>query len=151
MHNIFLYLHYFISPLPNKTPFFSNRDQLTYKKLYSFRNIVKEWSFSVSAFDKYLQLMQKTRTAPFLLMLNVKHVMSIELHHKSFIMITVDCNNQDWLHSVVINPEIPGAQFNIIGLLNIIHNIPCEPICSNLKSIQWKQDNKSDLPPSTLY
>jgi hypothetical protein len=68
-------------------------------------------------------------------MSNIKHVVSIELYHASLIVITVDCNNQDRLHIIIIDMEIPSTQYNIAGLLDTIQNTPCESIHSNLKSI----------------
>ena len=91
--NIFPYLGYFTSPLPGKAHFFSEWEEQVYGKLYKFRESVKEWSIFVSAFDKRLQLLQKSGTAPFLPMSNVEHLVSIELHHLSFIIITMDCDN----------------------------------------------------------
>jgi hypothetical protein len=64
--------------------------------------------------------LQKFGTAPFLPVSNIEHVVSIELHHLSFIEITVDCDNQDHVHSIVIDTEIPHAKFNISGLLDMI-------------------------------
>ena len=81
------------SPLPGKAHFFSEWKEQAYGKLYKFRESVKEWSIFVSAFDKRLQLLQKSGTAPFLPMSNVEHLVSIELHHLSFIIITMDCDN----------------------------------------------------------
>jgi hypothetical protein len=110
-----------------------------------------EWSFSVSAYDKYLCLMQKSRIAPFLLLSNIEYVMSIELHYETFITITVDSNTQDQLHSIVIATKVPTSQFNIGGLLDTIGNTPCKIICDNLKSIQWKPNDGLDLFSQTLH
>jgi hypothetical protein len=89
-----LYLRLFNFPLPNKAPNFSKSDEPSYGTLYTFRKEMTEWSFSVSAYDKYVHLLQKSGTAPFLLMSNEEHVLSIEIHHGSLIVITIDsCRN----------------------------------------------------------
>jgi hypothetical protein len=67
-------------------------------------------------------------TALFLLLSNVEYVISIEFHHGTFIVITVDNDNQKQLHNIVINMEIPDAQLYIAGLLDTIQNMPCESI-----------------------
>jgi hypothetical protein len=67
----------------------------TYGKLYNFRTTVIEWSFSITAYDKYLRFMQKSKTALFLLLSNIEHVISIESYHGTFMVIMVDYNNQD--------------------------------------------------------
>jgi hypothetical protein len=144
--NIFPYLGYFTSPLSGKIRFFSEREEHAYEKLYKFRESVKEWSISVSTFDKRLQLLQKSSTAPFFPVSNVEHLVSIELHHLSFIVITMDCDNQDHLHSIIIDMEIPHAKFSIFGLLDTIQNMPYESIRSDLQSMQWKEDDGSELP-----
>jgi hypothetical protein len=51
------YLQMFNSPLPNKAPIFSKSDEPSYGMLYTFRKEVTEWSFSVSAYDKYVRLL----------------------------------------------------------------------------------------------
>jgi hypothetical protein len=51
------YLGLFNSPLPNKAPIFSKNDEPSYRTLYTFRKEVTEWSFSVSAYDKYVRLL----------------------------------------------------------------------------------------------
>jgi hypothetical protein len=84
-------------------------------------------------------------------MSNVEHLVSIELHHLSFIVITMDCDNQDHLHSIIINTEIPHTKLSIFGLLDIIQNTSYESIWSDLQSMQWKEDDGSELPPSTLH
>jgi hypothetical protein len=131
------YLQIFNSLLSNRAPIFSKSDEQTYGTLYTFRDTVKEWSFSVSTYDKYLRLLQKSGSAPFLLLSNEEHVLSIEIHHGTFIVITVDNDTNKKLHSIVINIEVPAAKFNIDGLLETIKNIPCESLRDNLKSIQW--------------
>jgi hypothetical protein len=135
-NNIFPYFCNFTSLLPNKASSFGECYIQTYRKLYGFKNIVTEWSSFVSAYDKYLRLIQKLELAPFLLLSNAEHVVSIELYYGSFIIISM---------------EILSAQFNISGLLDTIQDMPCESICGNLRSIQWKQDNGSNLLASTLH
>jgi hypothetical protein len=131
------YLRLFNSPLPNKAPIFSKSDEPSYGTLYTFRKEVTKWPFSVSAYDKYVRLLQKSGTASFLLMLNEEHVLSIEIHHGSLIVITIDSNTNDFVHSIVLDTEVPTAKFNIEGLLDTIKNTQCESIRANLKSIQW--------------
>jgi hypothetical protein len=145
------YLRIFNSPLPNKAPIFNKSDEQTYGTLYAFRESVIKWSFSISTYDKYLQLLQKSGTAPFLLMSNEEHVLSIEIHHGTFIVITVDSDSNNRLHSIVIDTEVPTTKFNIDGLLNTIKNTPCESIRENLKSIKWTQEDGSALPAATLH
>jgi hypothetical protein len=151
LSNIMPYLRIFNSPLPNKAPIFSKSDEKTYGKLYSFRDSITEWSFSVSTHDKFIRLLQKSSNAPFLLMSNEEHVLSIEIHHGTFIVITVDSDSNNRLHSIVIDTEVPTATFNIAGLLDTIKNTACESIRENLKSIQWTQEDSSALPPVTLH
>jgi hypothetical protein len=150
-NNIFPYFCNFTSLLPNKASSFGECYIQTYRKLYGFKNIVTEWSSFVSAYDKYLRLIQKLELAPFLLLSNAEHVVSIELYYGSFIVITIDINNKEQLHNIIISMEILSAQFNISGLLDTIQDMPCESICGNLRSIQWKQDNGSNLLASTLH
>ena len=88
-------------------------------------------------YNMYLGLLQKSRTTPFLLMSNEEHVLSIEIHHGTFIVITVDSDSNNRLYNIVIDTEVPTAKFNVDGLLNTIKNTSCESICKNLKSIQW--------------
>jgi hypothetical protein len=145
------YLRLFNSPLPNKAPIFNKADEPTYGTLYTFRDSITEWSFSVSAYDKYLRLLQKSGTAPFLLISNEEHVLSVEIHHGAFIVITVDSDKNNKLHSIVIDIEVPTAVFNIEGLLNTINNTPYEALRENLKSIQWKQEDGSPLPAATFH
>jgi hypothetical protein len=145
------YLRLFNSPLPNKAPIFNKTDEPTYGTLYTFRDSITEWSFSVSAYDKYLRLLQKSGTAPFLLISNEEHVLSVEIHHGAFIVITVDSDKNNKLHSIVIDTEVPTAVFNIEGLLNTINNTPCKALHKNLKSIQWKQEDGSPLPAATFH
>jgi hypothetical protein len=145
------YLRIFDSPLPNKAPIFSKIDEPTYGTLYTFRDSITEWSFSVSAYDKYLRLLQKSGIAPFLLISNEEHVMSVEIHHGAFIVITVASDKNNKLHSIVNDTEVPTAIFNIEGLLNTINNTPCESLRENLKSIQWKQEDGSPLPAATFH
>jgi hypothetical protein len=57
LNNIMPYLRIFNSPLPNRASIFSKSDEQTYGMLYAFREFVTEWSFSVSAYDKYLRLL----------------------------------------------------------------------------------------------
>jgi hypothetical protein len=116
------YLRIFNSPLLNRAPIFSKSDELTYGKLYTFREQVTEWSFSVSGYDKYVRLLQKSGTAPFLLMSNEEHVLTIEIHHGTLIVITVDNDMNDRLHNIVLDTEVPTAKFNIEGLLDTIKN-----------------------------
>jgi hypothetical protein len=68
-------------------------------------------------------------------MSNEEHVFSIEIHHGTFIVITVDSDKNNKLYSIVIDIEVPTAKFNIEGLLNTIKNTPCESLHENLKSI----------------
>jgi hypothetical protein len=151
LNNIMPYLWIFNSPLPNRAPIFSKSDEQTYGTLYAFREFVTEWSFSISMYDKYLRLLQKSGTAPFLLMSNEEHVLSIEIHHGTFIVITVDSDSNNRLHSIVIDTEVPTAKFNIDGLLDTIKNTPCESIHENLKSIQCTQEDGSALPAATFH
>lgn len=139
------YLQIFNSPLPNRAPIFSKTDEPTYGMLYIFRDSITKWSFSVSAYNKYLQFLQKSRTAPFLLILNEEHLLPLEIHHRTFIMITVDSDKNNKLYSIVIKSEVPTAIFVIKGLLNTIKNIPYELFLENLKSIQWKEEDGSAL------
>jgi hypothetical protein len=64
---------------------------------------MKEWLISISAFDKHLRLLQKSGIAPVFPVSNVEYLVSKELHHLSFIVITMDCDNQDHLHSIIID------------------------------------------------
>jgi hypothetical protein len=134
-----------------KAPIFNKSDEQTYGTLYVFRESITEWSFFVSAYDKYLRLLQKSGNTPFLLMSNEEHVLSIEIYHGTFIVITVDSDSNNRLHSIVIDTEVPTAKFNIEGLLDTIKNTPCESIRENLKSIQWTQEVGSALPTATLH
>jgi hypothetical protein len=111
------YLQIFNSPLPNRAPIFSKSNELTYGTLYTFRDQVTEWSFSILVYDKYVRLLQKSGIAPFLLMSNEEHVLLIEIHHGTFIVITVDSDKNDRLHSIVLDTEVPTTRFNIEGLL----------------------------------
>jgi hypothetical protein len=52
------YLRLFNSPLLNKAPIFSKSDEPSYGTLYTFRKEVIEWSFSVSAYDKYVRFLK---------------------------------------------------------------------------------------------
>jgi hypothetical protein len=104
--------------------------------LYTFRKEVTEWLFSVSAYNKYVRLLQKSGTALFLLMSNEEHVLLIELHHATLIVITVDNNRNDRVHSIVMDTKVLTARFNIEGLLETITNTQCESIRENLRSIQ---------------
>jgi hypothetical protein len=130
------YLRLFNSPLPNKAPIFSKSDESSYGMLYTFRKEVTEWLFSVSAYNKYVRLLQKSGTALFLLMSNEEHVLLIELHHATLIVITVDNNRNDRVHSIVMDTKVLTARFNIEGLLETITNTQCESIRENLRSIQ---------------
>jgi hypothetical protein len=105
----------------------------------------------VSAYDKYVRLLQKSGMAPFLLISNEEHVLSIEIHHATLIVIMVDSDRNDRLHSIVLDTEVPTARFNIEGLLDTIKNTQCESILENLKSIQWSQEDGSPLPPVSFY
>jgi hypothetical protein len=151
LNNIMPYLRIFNSPLPNRAPIFNKSDELTYGMLYTFRESVIEWSFSVSAYDKYVRLLQKSGIAPFLLISNEEHVLTVEIHHSMFIVITVESDRNDRLHSIVLDTEVPSARFNIDGLLETIKNTQCESIRQNLKSIQWSQEDGSLLPPATFH
>jgi hypothetical protein len=151
LNNIMPYLQMFNSLLLNKAPIFSKSDEPSYGMLYTFRKEVTEWSFSASAYDKYVRFLQKSRTAPFLLMSNEEHVLSIELHHGTLIVITVDNDTNNRVHSIVLDTEVPTAKFNIEGLLDTIKNTQCESICENLKSIQWSQEDGSPLPPVSFH
>jgi hypothetical protein len=75
----------------------------------------------------------------------------VEIHHGAFIVITVDSDKNNKLHSIVIDTEVPTAVFNIEGLLNTINNTPCKALHKNLKSIQWKQEDGSPLPAATFH
>jgi hypothetical protein len=145
------YLRLFNSPLPNKAPIFSKSDEPSYGTLYTFRKEVTEWSFSVSAYDKYVRLLQKSGTAPFLQVSNEEHVLSIEIHHGTLIVITIDSDRNDRVHNIVLGTEVPTAKFNIEGLLDTIKNTQCESICENLKSIQWSQEDGTPLPPVSFH
>jgi hypothetical protein len=122
LNNIMLYLQIFNSPLLNRAPIFNKSDELTYGMLYTFREFVTEWSFSVSAYDKFLRLLQNSGTVPFLLISNEEHVLSIEIHHGTFIVITIESNRNDRLHSIFLDIEVPTIRFNIEGLLETIKN-----------------------------
>jgi hypothetical protein len=89
--------------------------------------------------------------APFLLISNEEHVLSVEIHHGAFIVITVDSDKNNKLHSIVIDTKGPTTIFNIEGLLNTINNTSYELLRENLKSIQWKQEDGSPLPASTFH
>jgi hypothetical protein len=145
------YLRLFNSPLLNKAPIFSKSNEPSYGTMYTFRKEVTEWSFSVSTYDKYVRLLQKLGTAPFLLMSNEEHVLSIEIHHGSLIVITIDSDTNDFVHSIVLDTEVPTAKFNIEGLLDTIKNTQCESIRENLKSIQWTQEDGIPLPPVSFH
>jgi hypothetical protein len=122
LNNIMPYLRMFNSPLPNKAPIFSKSDEPSYGMLYTFKKEVTKWSFSVSAYDKYVRLLQKSGTASFLLMSNEEHVWLIEIHHGTLIVITVDSDTNDRVHNIVLDTEVPTAKFNIEGLLDTIKN-----------------------------
>ena len=112
----------FNSPFPSKAPIFSASDAPSYGTLYAFRGEVTKWSFSVLVYDKYVRLLQKTKTAPFLLMSNEEHVLTIELHHKSLIVITVESDANSKVHSIVLDLEVEPAKFNMKGFLATIQN-----------------------------
>ena len=141
----------FNSLLPNKAPIFSKNDEPSYRMLYTFRKEMTEWSFSVSAYDKYVHLLQKLGTAPFLLMSNKEHVFLIEIHHETLIVITVESDTNNRVHSIVLDTEVPTAKFNIEGLLYTINNTQCESIREKFKSIQWSQEDGSPLLPLNFY
>jgi hypothetical protein len=141
----------FNSPLPNKAPIFSVSDAPSYGLLYTFRGEVKEWSFTVSVNDKYVRLLQKSKTAPFLLMSNEEHVLQIELHHNTLIVITVERDVDSKVHSIVLDTEVECAKFNMDGVLDTIQNTQCESIREKLKSIQCSKEDGSPLPPQTLH
>ena len=63
LNNIMSYLRLFNSLLPNKPIIFGKSDEPSYGMLYTFRKEVIEWSFSVSAYDKYVCFLQKLGTA----------------------------------------------------------------------------------------
>jgi hypothetical protein len=84
-------------------------------------------------------------------MSNEEHILYIEIHHGTLIVITVDSDTHDRVHSIVLDTEVPTAKFNIAGLLDTVKNTQCESICENLKSIQWSQEDGSPLPPVSFY
>jgi hypothetical protein len=84
-------------------------------------------------------------------MSNEEYVLSMEIHHGTFIVITVDNDMNNKLHSIVIDTEVPSTKFNINGLLDTIKNTPCESLRENLKSIQWTQEDGSALPTATFH
>ena len=145
------YLWIFNSLLPNRAPIFSKSDEQTYRTLYAFREFVTKWSFFVSTYNKYLRLLQKLGTAPFLFMSNEEHILSIEIYHGAFIVIMVDSDSNNWLHNIVIDIEVPITKFNIDGLLDTIKNIPCESVHENLKLIQCTQEDGSALTAATFH
>jgi hypothetical protein len=151
LNNIMPYLQIFNSPLSNRAPIFSKNDELTYGKLYTFREQVTKWSFSVSGYDKYVCLLQKLGTAPFLLMSNEEHVLTIEIPHSTLIVITIDSDRNDRLHNIVLDTKVPTVKFNIEGLLDTTKNTQYKSIRENLKSIQWSQEDGSPLPPITFH
>ena len=112
----------FNSPLPNKAPIFNKSNEPSYGTLNTFRTKVTEWSFSVSAYDKYVCLLQKLRTAPFLLMSNEEHVLSIEIHHEMLIVIRIESDTIKRVHNIILDIEVPTAKFNIEGLLDTTHS-----------------------------
>ena len=99
--------------------------------LYIFRKEVAKWLFSMSAYDKYVCLLQKSGIAPFLLMSNEEHVLPIEIHHGTLIVITVDSDTNDRVYSIVLDTKVPTAKFNIKGLLDTIKNTQCKSIHKN--------------------
>ena len=125
----------FNSPLLNKIPIFSKSNEPLYGMLYTLRKEVIEWLFSTSLYDKYMCLLQKLRMAPFLLMSIEEHVLSIEIHHGTLIVIMVNSNTNDRVYNIVLDIEVPTAKFNIEGFLDTIKNTQCESIYKNLKSI----------------
>ena len=129
------YLRLFNSPLPNKAPIFSKSDEPSYGMLYTFIKEATEWSFSMSMYDKFVCLLQKSGIADFLLISNEEHVLLIEIHHAMLIVMTIDSDTNDRVHSIVLDTEVPIAKFNIKGLLDTINNTQCESIHENLKFI----------------
>jgi hypothetical protein len=55
-------------------------------------------------------------------MSNEEHVLTIEIHYSTLIVITIESDRNDRLHSIVLNTEVPTAKFNIEGLLDTIKN-----------------------------
>ena len=149
--SIMPYLRLFNSPLPGKAPLFSASDAPSYGQLYTFRGEVKEWSFAVSPNDKYVRLLQRSKTAPFLLISDEEHVSQIELHHGTLIVITVERDVDSKVHSIVLDTEVDCAKFNMDGVLDTIQNTQCESIREKLKSIQCLKEDGSPLPPQTLH
>ena len=84
-------------------------------------------------------------------MSNEVHVLSIELHQESLIVITVESDANSKVHSIVLDLEAEPAIFNIGGLLGIIQNTHCESIRDKLKTIEWSLEGGSPLTPITLY
>ena len=151
LSSIMPYLRLFESPLPHKEPIFSASEAPSFGKLYTFRGEVKEWSFSVSMNDNYVRLLQKSRDAPFLPLSTEEHVLTMELHHESLIVITVESEATKAVHSIVLDTTVPCATFNIEGLLATIQNTECEKIRDRLTAIPWPRGDESPLPPKTLH
>ena len=84
-------------------------------------------------------------------MSNEEHVMSIEIHHATLIVIIVESDTNNRVHSIVLDIEVPTAKFNIERLFHTINNTLCESIPENLKSIQWSQEDRSPLPPVSFH
>ena len=84
-------------------------------------------------------------------MSNEEHVLSIELHHKTLIVIMVESNANSRVHSIVLDTEVPTAKFNIEELLDTMKNTQYKSICEKLKSIQWTKKDRSPLQPLTLH
>ena len=116
-----------------------------------FRGEVMAWSFSMSAYDKYVRLLQKSKIAPFLLMSNKELILTIELHHETLIVITVESDTNNKVYSIVLDTKVQHTEFNIEGLLATLQNTQCESIRKKLKSIQWSKEGRSPLPPLTLH
>ena len=151
LNNIVLYLRLFNSPLLNKASIFSPSNAPSYGMLYTFRREVTEWSFSMLAYNKHVCLLQKSKISSFLLLSNEEHVLIIELHHESLIVIMVESDANSKVHSIVLDLEVEPAKFNIERLLATIQNTQCESICDRLKAIEWSLEDKSPLPPLTLH
>jgi hypothetical protein len=84
-------------------------------------------------------------------MSNEEHVLSIEIHHGTLIVITIDSDTNNRVHSIVLDTEVPTTKFKIEGLLDTIKNTQCESIRENLKSIQWSQEDGTPLPPISFH
>jgi hypothetical protein len=87
-------------------------------------------------------------------MSNEEHVLSIEIHHGSLIVITIDSDTNDFVHSIVLDTEVPTAKFNIEGLLdtNKEHTVRVNSRESEVHSVVSRRRNTSaasKFPPAT--